>query len=153
MKRLAIDVALTQLGVSELTGHNDGIPSKRYMKGDKLAWCAGFVLWCFKESTQPTIPHKQSMWWRLRAVKNLWTYLEHQGYTLGKRVLPRRGDIIFFKYSDGTEHVGIIETLYFGGTTTRIVTIEGNRKNSVSRGSYNFGDAKIAGYARVEAVS
>jgi hypothetical protein len=45
------DVYLSQLGVCEATGHNDGREVEKYLRsvglGKGYAWCAAFVHWCF----------------------------------------------------------------------------------------------------------
>ncbi len=153
MKR-AIDVAITQLGVSEATGKNDGIPAERYMRGDELAWCAGFVLFCFDEAGGKTVTHpdKPNEWWRLRSVTNMENSLMARGLWLPAYEIPKRNDIIFFGGKAGSDsarlsgrHCGIVES--FEGDT--IHTIEGNMGNKVKRVKRRRSDPTISGFGRV----
>lgn len=45
------EVYMSQIGVSEATGHNDGKDVEKYLKAVGLpkgyAWCAAFVRWCY----------------------------------------------------------------------------------------------------------
>lgn len=46
-----VDVYLSQIGVREKTGHNDGKDIEKYLRsvglGKGYAWCAAYVRWCF----------------------------------------------------------------------------------------------------------
>lgn len=56
----------------------------------------------------------------------------------------RRGDVVFFDWGDGIEHVGLVVGRAEG--STKVDTIEGNTLNVVARRSRNAPD--IAGYGR-----
>lgn len=47
-------VYLSQIGVREATGKNDGVQVEKYLKsvnlGKGYAWCAAFVKWCFDQA-------------------------------------------------------------------------------------------------------
>lgn len=51
-------VYLSQVGVREATGHNDGKDVEKYLRsvglGKGYAWCAAFVRWCFDQACIPT---------------------------------------------------------------------------------------------------
>jgi hypothetical protein len=152
-----VEVARTQLGVHEATGRNDGIPAERYMRGDKLAWCAGFVLYCIDRSSSA---HKASfslhpVYYACRAVsgfvevaKTLGLYRPRDGYT------PKPGDVIFFANATSDvgrpgNHVGIVEDVDVhqgDGKGERVHTIEGNTSNKVARRDYAVDDTRILGY-------
>ena len=157
----AINVAITQLGIHEDTGKNDGIPAERYMRGDELAWCAGFVLYCFDESDDPDLwdvglgPNegKDSDYWKLRNVATMESYMKDRGVWLGWNVPPQRNDIIFFANRGRSDpgsgrHVGIVEGL--DGSTVR--TIEGNVGNKVARLRHERSDDRITGFARIAPI-
>lgn len=55
----------------------------------------------------------------------------------------RRGDVVFFDWGDGIEHVGLVVG---DGPTGKISTIEGNTLNTVARRVRNRDD--VAGYGR-----
>lgn len=48
------EVYISQLGVSELTGNNDGKDVEKYLKAVGLkkgyAWCAAYVRWCYDQA-------------------------------------------------------------------------------------------------------
>lgn len=157
----AIDVAQGELGIHEATGHNDGIPAEKYMRGDELAWCAGFVLWCFDESDDPDIwdaglgpdQGKESDYWKLRKVSTMKAYLDERGLGLGWGVRPQRNDIVFFGSRQGSDagegnHVGLVANVCLREDgTTKLTTIEGNYGNKVAWVVRDTSD--VVGYARI----
>jgi len=148
----AIDIAITQLGICETTGKNDGIPAKRYMRGDELAWCAGFLLFCNEESDDPDITPDDWTYYALRSVKTFQAHLEKHGCFLPRDYAsPGRNDFIIFggTASDVNvkgHHIGIVEKVENG----RVHTVEGNTSNKVARRSYDLKDKTILGYGRVK---
>lgn len=143
-KPTPIELARRELaaGVREATGQNDGVPAERYNDGEEKAWCAAFVRYCFEQcgTKLPGLRHE------LPAVK----YMEAQLEAAGARVAePEPGDIVTFRWSDGSRHVGLVEHV-FRPTKTRptIQTIEGNAANAVRRRSYALGARSITGYFR-----
>lgn len=145
----AIDLAATQLGIKEETGHNDGIPADRYMRGDELAWCAGFVLWCYDESDDPDIPEAPSDYWKLRNVDTMEKDLKRRGLWIGPSVIPAPNDLIFYRNRGSSDsgsgrHVGIVERVS-GGIA---YTIEGNLGDEVRRSSEELDSDRITGYGR-----
>jgi hypothetical protein len=153
---LAIDHAITQIGVKEATGRNDGIPAERYNHGDELPWCAAFVVWCFKQAGTP-IHTTRGEEWTFRSVDNMREALTARGYQFGRRLRPRRNDLIFFempsmrgdtKPSPTPKHVGIVERVQKQNGTVYVHTIEGNTGNAVKRRVYQMTDPRIVCYAR-----
>lgn len=146
----AIDTAITQLGIAENSGHNDGVPAERYMRGDELAWCCGFVLYCNEHSDDPLIAKNQSTYYKCRTVTGFIAYMRERGVFWPRSArAPQANDIIFFgkAFADvGVKgnHVGIVEFLEGG----RVHTVEGNTSNKVARRSYLTSDGTILGYAR-----
>lgn len=161
---MMIDVAVTQVGVAEATGNNDGVPADRYMGGDRLPWCMGFVLYCNRLSADPKIVQPGMTKLQALELRNV-----HQAAALLRSLHlwfdpgahpPQRNDVIFFwtrGISDAlaqpaapTEtHVGLVEMVY----ADAIWTIEGNAGNAVKRVIYSRKNpvsmARIAGYARM----
>ena len=153
-----LDIARSQLGIAEKTGRNDGIPASLY-GGDGLPWCAAFIMWCFEQSDQETAmpAMRTGRWWKWRACAVMWTGLKQTGHTIGPKVRPEPGDIIFFygrmgsdqSGESGIAHVGIISTVEDNiGDGWVIETIEGNTSNKVAKREYVYGDTRIAGFAR-----
>jgi len=51
----AVEIALREVGVKEVGGNNRGPDVEKYLAcvglGPGYAWCAAFVVWCFREAT------------------------------------------------------------------------------------------------------
>lgn len=167
---LLIELALTQLGVRERSGRNDGTPWERYQRRPKQengagwAWCAAFVLVCLELSGYPVPPtggqYDPRRPWKnkqipLHDVDAFARWCEESGWWFDPaEQAPRAGDLFFLGdrgTSDGGEggHVGIIEQVKNG----RIFTIEGNSRNAVRRQSYALTSPRIEGYARPSAFA
>jgi hypothetical protein len=156
-----LSVAVTQLGVKELSGKNDGIPAERYMRGDKLPWCAGFVLWCNAQSQDMKVAPTTADYYRMRSVAEFEKTMRAYGLVAEANVVdgmttrsnnycPRPGDLVFFKGRGGSDtgpgrHMGIVE--YVDGVLLN--TIEGNASNAVARRQRRIHDEDIACYAQV----
>lgn len=147
----AIDVAITQLGVHELTGHNDGLPAIRFMDGDELEWCAGFALYCNAHSDDPKVAPDVWTHYALRNVEVFRQHLIRNGCYIEHSVaLPQRNDFIFFGHGHADvgvsgSHIGLTESVIGG----RVRTVEGNSANRVARRDYALTDPTILGYGRV----
>ena len=147
----AIDIAIDEIGIREKTGSNDGIPARKYMRGDNLAWCAGFVLYCNDVSDDPDVARNTKEYYEMRNVNNFESVMKDRGVFIGRNVTPQRNDFIFFGTRMGSDvsksgrHMGIVEDVLDG----YIHTIEGNTSNMVARRKYKIGHAKITGFARV----
>lgn len=156
--RHAIDLAISQLGIQEKTGRNDGVPAERYMRGDELAWCAGFVLWCFDQSDDEPIwndfdeatTNDARRYWGLRAVRTMISWAKEREVWIGRNVLPNRNDVVFYGTRFGSDlspngqHCGIVER----ASPNSIATVEGNLGNQVARRVVHPGDRSILGFAR-----
>jgi len=132
------------------------------MRGDSLAWCAGFLLWCFESSDDIAIWDagvgddlgRDSDYWKLRKVSTMKAYLDDRGLGIGRNVVPHRNDLVFFgdrgasDAGDGS-HVGIVEAVLPPGSGWSITTIEGNLGNKVSRLNHSVPNERIIGFARV----
>lgn len=118
-----------------------------YYNGNKngYEWCDQFVDWCFYQLCGQD--------------KKKAEYLECQTGNLGAGCgfsmqyyknagrfdkNPKVGDQIFFRYSgnSGADHTGIVVKV----TSSKIVTIEGNKNNKVSKCTYNRSYSCILGY-------
>lgn len=148
-----IDVALSQLGVFEATGRNDGVPAKRYMRGDELAWCAGFVLWCNEHSDDPDMTPDDWTYYHLRSVSSMIKHFRKLGCLVepSRGYTPQRNDIIFFGKTASDvgvtgSHVGIVEAC----DGARVFTVEGNTSNKVAKRSYPLHDKTIVAYGVIK---
>lgn len=171
----ALAIAITQLGVREATGRNDGIPAKRYMRGDQLAWCMGLQLYCFDKADSPDLwdvslgpdAGSDSDYWKLRSCETAWQYLHDREVTIQRLVVPSPQDLVFFYErmdSDPTQpshrrrisHVGMVEWSepvpgqhVQGHQIHKLHTIEGNVGDRVDRRVRQWPDRRIAGFARI----
>lgn len=153
----AIDVAATQVGIAEETGNNDGIPAERYMRGDKLAWCAGFVLYCYAHSDDDNIEKRESEWWKFRKVSTMLDAMRMRGVVLPRGLVPTRNDLIFYGNRAGSDkgrgtHVGIVERVVVEKRDAKFAanvhTIEGNLSDKVCRRVVSLDDKSVVAFAR-----
>ena len=147
-----VEAAISQLGVQEATGNNDGVPAERYMRGDELAWCAGFVLWCLDQAKDARIAHDDKTHYRCRAVTGFMARAREVNRLRLVPYTPKGGDVIFFGNSardvgQRGNHMGLVERVDTGATEVTVHTIEGNTSNKVARRSYRLSDPRIIGYA------
>jgi hypothetical protein len=135
--------AVSQLGVKELTGRNDGPQIKEYLLGEEgLPWCAAFVQWCYAQC-RISLPVKNK--WLGRSVRNLYLAFR-DAHALRPDAQPNR--IVFFGTRGASDagsgwHIGLIESV----TDENLTTIEGNYQNRVARVHHSRIDPRIVGYA------
>jgi hypothetical protein len=111
----------SQIGVRELTGHNDGADVEKYLKSVHLSkgnpWCAAFVSWNFQ---QCDIINPKS------GYCPLWFPINHTIYKPSAKIngTPQPGDVfgIYFASKKRIAHVGFI--IDWG--LKFVTTIEGN---------------------------
>jgi len=143
-----VEAAESQIGVHELTDHNDGEPATRYTTMSNgtvrnVPWCAYFVRWCYARGGI-VIPGNE---WQLGAVAELRRQCSLVGRLRGKGELPRPGDIVFYAgrgESDAGpgDHCGIVKCFDLGV----VHTIEGNVKHAVMRQQHNNGSKRVDCY-------
>lgn len=118
-----------EIGVRELTGHNDGSRVETYLHtaglGKGYAWCGAFVNWVFAVNGVRTVkaPAWAPAWF---PNKNL---IYHQGKKI--REPPDSGDVfgIYFQSKKRIAHVGFIDK--WGDKW--VTTVEGNTNEAGSR--------------------
>jgi len=117
-----------QVGVRELTGHNDGKAVEKYLGYCGLAkgnpWCASFVCWTF---AQAGVSNPRS---------GYCPDLFQAKYVIYKRSsktnkLPEQGDVwgLYFPEKGRIAHVGFVDKW----DPTTVVTVEGNTNEAGSR--------------------
>lgn len=161
MKR-TVDVALTQLDVKEATGANDGTPAERYGAGDKLPWCASFLLWCNAQSEDAKLAPTKAAYYRLRAVSELEAEMKRRGSwrALTSKDFPTGNCLLFFRDRGASDaavsgrHVGIVvETQVLSSGKHLVHTVEGNVGNRVQRLKHDLSNpktvARITGFALI----
>ena len=146
-----LDIAISQIGVSEPSGDDRYIQYYNKLTGSKfgntVSWCAMFVTYCAREAGVSTdiIPNFASCTLARTWFKNHGVWHTPDGFA------PQAGDIIMFDWdlSGNCDHVGLVEKVVGGN----VYTIEGNTKggyakDGVRRKMYAKGYNRIAGYAR-----
>ena len=129
VKKLAA-IYLSEVGVRELTGNNDGKRVEEYLAqtGHKAgaAWCAAFVSWCHN---QAGIKAANSAW------SPAWFPDNKTIYTHGfiKNTTPCRADVFgqYFPQKRRIAHVGFIDD--WDDDTSYCITVEGNTNDGGSR--------------------
>ena len=119
-----------------------------------VAWCATFCNFCVLKAAIPEDRDDEEKKWD---AQNFMYQPGYNNYSASAALFagyfknagafydePEKGDMIFFKMSDGNiGHVGIVED-----TDGCITTIEGNAADQVQRKWYDYGDSRIAGFGR-----
>jgi hypothetical protein len=120
-------VSTSQLGVRELTGHNDGIQVEKYLKsvnlGKGYAWCAAFCSWVY---TQSNVKNLRSAWapaW-FTDYHVIFKRSDDKGPLSTGRNTPQKGDMVGI-YNDHDRRIGHVGILIEWGANY-VTTIEGN---------------------------
>lgn len=120
---------LSQVGVRELTGRNDGREVEMYLAqtgfGPGAPWCAAFVAWTF---AQCGVDNPNSAW--SPSYFSARTTIYRSGEYL-KGLIPQKGDVfgIWFNNLGRVAHVGFIHS--WGESW--VTTVEGNTNDHGSR--------------------
>ena len=124
-----VEVALSQVGVQEATGKNDGTEVEAYLRttglGKGFAWCAAFVAWCGVETE---LLHGKPNPYPVSA----WSPTFGAGGTRDiDQARPADTFQIYYRSKKRIGHVGIVEST----TGSTIITIEGNTSSTAALGS------------------
>jgi hypothetical protein len=117
---------LSQVGIREATGRNDGPAVKMYLASTNLdegyAWCAAFVNWTYQKCGVETP--------RSAAWSPSWF---PSSKVLRSDQVPRAGDVfgIYYTTKKRVAHVGFIHKWPINGTS--VTTVEGNTNDAGSR--------------------
>jgi hypothetical protein len=122
VRQKATTAYLSQVGVRERTGRNDGVEVEAYLRsvglGKGYPWCAAFTNWCLLQAggTPPKSGYVP-----------VWFPKDKIVYRQGKEVsrMPLRGDTfgIYFRNMGRLAHIGFVHTW---GEGKYVTTIEGN---------------------------
>ena len=122
-------IALSQLGVEELTGRNDGLQVNEYQKSVGIPsgspWCCAFEYWCYDSaSMELALPNPL-----------LKTGLANAEYNYAMKIgvqtssQPQENDLIVWRETNS--YSGHIERILQVMGTNTVLTIGGNVSNSV----------------------
>lgn len=122
-----IDTALSQIGVREATGKNDGKAVEKYLKvcglGKGYAWCAAFISWVYKVNKVTEFKTAWAPGWFPKNKSLPLTPSQGGGQT------PKPGDVFGIWINNRIGHVGLV---YVCGDKV-VRTIEGNTNDAGSR--------------------
>lgn len=122
------DVYLSQLGVREATGNNDGKEVEMYLRSTGLPkgnpWCAAFVHWCLEEVD---IPNTVNAWSPTAENKKFIVFKLRQYH-----YEPEAGDVVTFYYAN-LGRIG--HTGFFNRKISDVTyeSVEGNTNSQSSR--------------------
>jgi len=129
---------LSQVGIREKSGHNDGKAVEMYLASCRLQagapWCAAFVNWCLQSCGAPAAGSGWSPDW-FPVSKIIWAGGTGKDKTRGlsrdSGALPQRGDVlgIYFPSKGRVAHVLFCEE--WRGES--VITVEGNTNEKGSR--------------------
>lgn len=142
MNKKIADIAASQVGQKEATGHNDGAVVRKYQAAtnldpDSWPWCAAFVCWVIREwlkapevVTWLNLKVRTPEDWRPKTPRawgfNDWAQTRPATTQIIDRAdKAQPGDIVMFTFS----HVGIVVS----DNGKSIQTVEGNTNGSGSR--------------------
>lgn len=129
----ALEIALSQVGTREKGGNNRGPEVEGYLAavglGGGHAWCAAFVVWCYREALLRCSGARQLPLPRTGKVARLWQRSEN----LFRSAEPSTG-AVYIHLEDPTDpdsdgHCGIVT----GFTDRTISAVEGNTNAAGSR--------------------
>jgi hypothetical protein len=132
------EIILSQVGVTELTGKNDGVQVEAYLKSSGLKkghpWCAAFIFWCYKKAgyiVKINNPAYSPNWFpkdRLIYSKNI-----RQSLDVANKPVEW-GDVVGFYFPElkRIAHIEFVDewgekyVVCVGGNTTNALNREGN---------------------------
>jgi hypothetical protein len=122
------EIYVSQIGVREATGKNDGPEVEMYLrhvgKPKGLAWCSAFVAWCLSEAE---IKHTVNAWSPTSENRRNFVYRNNK---IEKQ--PQAGDVftIFYPKLNRIGHTGFYHA---NQNESIIITVEGNTNAQGSR--------------------
>lgn len=122
------EIYLSQVGVREATGRNDGPEVEMYLASVGLKkgypWCSGFVAWSLN---QAEIPHRINAWSPTAENRNNFVFRNSKFVTE-----PQSGDVFTIWYTK-LKRIGHTGFYHENQNESIIVTVEGNTNSQGSR--------------------
>jgi len=131
VREIALETAITQLGVHEDAGNrNTGPQVNAYLASTGLppgnSWCMSFCYWCYDQAAKRMAVKNPLA--KTAGVLDQW----NKRKTTNGTVTPNPGDIFIMDFGKGLGHTGIVEKI----EGIWIYTIEGNSNDEGSREGY-----------------
>lgn len=128
LSQVALEIAVSKLGVHEQGGANRGPEVEAYLAMARLPpgqpWCAAFALWCYEMASRRLgVPNPFP---RTGSCLRLWELADHHFRDSN----PAVGSVYVLKHSATTGHVGIVESLDQLGNVASEVSANTNRDGS-----------------------
>ena len=158
-----VDLARQELAA----GVKEPVAYARYSGGRDEAWCAHFVSWLFREAGHPlpgSVVPGPGVGSPTAGCNFIVKTMKEAGRLLPAGALPQPNDLIFYKRADPKTgrfeapglyglpfiygHVGIVESVVDEGGVKKVVTIEGNYSDKVSRVKTRLDSPTIGFFAR-----
>ena len=140
-----IGFAKTQVGYRE--GSNNNTYFGHWFGANYNPWCAMFVCWSARKagvdkSIIPSLATADRGWAKKQGVY-------HKSKYWGGDYKPKKGDLIYFSWSvrDWADHIGMVTGTGKEDGTTYVYTVEGNKHDKVTEGTYALNNRYILGYA------
>ena len=134
-----IETARAQVGTARRPVNNVKYNTSYYgaeVSGKQFKWCVVFIWWCMQKSKIPMSIFPKA--YNVFAVRD-WYKDRHR--FLGASTMPKKGDLVIFKYS----HIGLVVQLL---PDDKFLTIEGNKSDAVRKVIHSRSEQDIAGYCR-----
>jgi uncharacterized protein (TIGR02594 family) len=147
-----VQIARSQVGVTEDLGENRGTEITKYQKAvtggsgtASIAWCAFFTSWVYQQAGLRVGFNGKGDGW----VYKLGDWGKETGRFKAPGTKPVAGDIILLEGSGPhwTDHVGVVEKVDANGT---VHAIEGNSSDAVRRRTYSQNSGEIKGFVNAE---
>ena len=139
-----VGFAKSQLGYTE--GSNNNTYFGNWFGCNYNPWCAMFVCWCaakagVSSSVVPRLAMADRSWAKEQGV-----YYKSRYW--GGTYTPQGGDLIYFSWSvrDYADHIGMVTGTHKENGVLYVDTIEGNKHDKVTTGSYEIGNRYVLGY-------
>ena len=144
---VALAEAELKKGVRETGSSNNSAEVNKYRGGRATgqAWCASFVSWLYgagqNKNNAKTFGYDAS-------TQSIRRKAEKAGHysTVKSGYVPQVGDLVIWKYTESTGHVGIITKVYDNGSFD---VIEGNCGNKVQKLKHRRSERDLHGFVRM----
>lgn len=140
-----LDDPTANAGGGNWTKYARDLAQAGYYNGNKngYAWCDVFADWCYYQLCGKNRAKAEQLTCQAGDLGAACTYSADYYKNANQwSTRPQIGAQIFFYYSGGINHTGVVT----GVTETQVITVEGNSSDMVARRTYPINYSSIAGY-------